>query len=203
MNITINKNLYIYEPSKKNMGNRITKEELYIVRRSISFVTKKYFKNCSIQEDVASECVIKIIDKFEMYDSSKAKLSTWVNRVASNYCIDILRKQKKDVEFYSNTDIASLNIADENKNIFENEGVTIVYSYIKKMFEDFKKIHIEILLFCKLEGESYKEASVKFNTSVENIRTIVFRVINSIRNKIYNDGNEDLILSHLNLKKLI
>jgi len=179
------------------MRNKITKEELYIIQRNIFFVTKKYFKNSTMQEEVASECVIRIIDKFEMYDNSKAKLSTWVNRVASNYCIDILRKQKKDMELFSYIDIVNLNIADDNENIFEKEGIAIVYSYIQKMFSDFQKKHIEILLFCKLEGESYKEASIRFNTSVENIRTIVFRVINGIRNKIYNDGNKELILSYL------
>lgn len=48
-------------------------------------------------EDVAQEAFIKAYQNLRNFSSEKAKFSTWLYRIATNLCIDSLRKNKRKV----------------------------------------------------------------------------------------------------------
>lgn len=59
-------------------------------------------------EDVAQEAFIKAYRSLPGFDTEKASFSTWLYRIATNLCIDTLRKNKrkvhvKDIEFHLET----------------------------------------------------------------------------------------------------
>jgi len=46
-------------------------------------------------EDVAQETFLRLWVNAKKWDPGKAKLSTWLHRIAHNLCIDLLRKQQR------------------------------------------------------------------------------------------------------------
>ena len=58
-------------------------------------VIHKIIKDDALAEDALQECFIKIWRYSKKYDSSKAKLFTWLYRIARNTAIDKLRSNSK------------------------------------------------------------------------------------------------------------
>lgn len=46
-------------------------------------------------EDIAQETFLRLWTNASKWDPAKAKLSTWLHRIAHNLCIDLLRKQQR------------------------------------------------------------------------------------------------------------
>ena len=74
------------------MGEMLSKEEIYSKYRDKVFA---YIRNhVNIQEDAEDLCedvFVKIFEKLDTYDSSKASISTWIYSVTSNTVIDFYR----------------------------------------------------------------------------------------------------------------
>jgi len=49
-------------------------------------------------EDVAQESFIHAFEKLQTYDATKARFSTWLYRIATNKCLDILRRRHRQLD---------------------------------------------------------------------------------------------------------
>lgn len=59
----------------------------------------KFTMSKSLAEDLAQETMVRAIEKIGLYDSKKAKFSTWLITVARNIYIDSLRKKKHEQNY--------------------------------------------------------------------------------------------------------
>lgn len=59
----------------------------------------KFTLNKNIAEDMTQETMVKAIEKFSLYNSQKAKFSTWLISIAQNIYIDYLRKIKREKKY--------------------------------------------------------------------------------------------------------
>ncbi|HRF28255.1 MAG TPA: RNA polymerase sigma factor [Candidatus Saccharibacteria bacterium] len=55
-------------------------------------------KNRASGEDIAQESFIKAYQTLQKFDENKGRFSTWLYKIATNKCIDELRKQKRTVD---------------------------------------------------------------------------------------------------------
>jgi len=53
-------------------------------------------KNAEMAEDATQEIFVKILLSLSKF-SGKSKFSTWLYSITYNYCIDLIRKDKKDI----------------------------------------------------------------------------------------------------------
>lgn len=93
-------------------GDRRAYEAL--VRTHLPAVTRyalRLLGNARDIEDIAQETFLRLWTNASKWDPAKAKLSTWLHRIAHNLCIDLLRKQQRvllsgnfDEEFDSESD---------------------------------------------------------------------------------------------------
>ncbi len=56
----------------------------------------KFTLNKSLAEDLVQETLLRAIEKYEIYDPSKAKFSTWLIAIAQNIYLDGKRKRKRE-----------------------------------------------------------------------------------------------------------
>lgn len=66
-------------------------EDLEALRAPLTRYCYRLLGSAADTEDAVQEALIRASAKADTYDPSRAKLSTWVHRIATNICIDMLR----------------------------------------------------------------------------------------------------------------
>lgn len=151
---------------------------------------KKYYKlvnnliyrmiyNKEDVEDLTQEAFIKAFNSLEKFDHQFA-FSTWLYKIASNNCIDYLRKKKLhtisiDKEIDSEDEDLRFEIPDNeykpDRNILETEKKKIIEDAIASLPEKYKTV---ILLRHKDEME-YDEIAKKLNIPLGTVKAHIFR----------------------------
>lgn len=131
---------------------------------SLFGVIIKVVKDHAIAEDALQETFIKIWKNSASYNSKKAKLFTWLFRIAHNTAIDKLRNYKKTPE---------QNIQIEISNVYTlpttnlNQDVLDIKKHLGTLDEKYQ-IVIHALFF---EGMTHQEASEALNMPLGTIKS--------------------------------
>lgn len=151
---------------------------------------KKYYKlvnnliyrmiyNKEDVEDLTQEAFIKAFNSLEKFDHQFA-FSTWLYKIASNNCIDYLRKKKLntisiDKEIDSEDEDLRFEIPDveykPDRNILDAEKKKILEDAIASLPEKYKTV---ILLRHQDEME-YEEIAQKLNIPLGTVKAHIFR----------------------------
>ncbi len=128
-------------------------------------------------EDVAQEAFIKAYNKLADFSRQKAHFSTWLYRIATNACIDVLRRNRrkvpvKDIE-------AHLDVVLPRH--IENEQLEHIRSAISEL-EPPK--YAEIIRAYFWEGKSYQEIATAYKTTTGTIGTWMRRAKHQLREKL-------------------
>jgi RNA polymerase sigma factor (sigma-70 family) len=169
------------------------------------FLKFKYPKNKETEDDV-SEILIKIFERIDQYDKSKAKFKTWVNKIAKNYMVDKSRKaENKCIQLsfdnandgslclYSNT--SDLDTADLTANITTTNNFSPT-SYFAQPDQDFEnkdalsfisnRIGIEDFHLLNMkygEGYDYNEMEKEMRVSSNTISNRVNYIKSKLKKK--------------------
>lgn len=131
---------------------------------SLYGVILKIITDEDLAQDVLQETFIKVWKKAKTYDSNKARLFTWLYRIAYNTAIDKVRsktkKDKKEVQI-------------ENSNVYKltskglNQDVLDIKTHLKTIDEKYQTV-INALFF---EGMTQQEASEELNIPLGTIKS--------------------------------
>ncbi|CAH8283882.1 RNA polymerase sigma-70 factor (ECF subfamily) [Mariniflexile fucanivorans] len=141
-------------------------------------VIKKIITDDDTAQDVLQESFIKIWRYAKKYDSSKAKLFTWLYRIAYNTAIDKVRSQK-------NKDGKEIQI--ENSTVYKisadelNQDVMDMQKHLSSLDEKYQ-IVINALFF---EGMTQQEASEELDIPLGTIKSRLKIGLRELK-KIYN-----------------
>jgi RNA polymerase sigma-70 factor (ECF subfamily) len=128
-------------------------------------------------EDIAQEAFIKAFKSLKTFSSDKARFSTWLYRIASNLCVDFLRKNKRvfnveDIEVYAQaTDPASMEID-------EVEKVRMLVEQLEP--PKFSKV-IKAYFW---EGKSYQQIAADFGTTTNTVGSWINRAKSQLKEKL-------------------
>lgn len=128
-------------------------------------------------EDVAQEAFIKAYRNIEKFSAEKAKFSTWLYRIATNLCIDALRKNGlyvhvKDIENYLEAILP---------RHIEEEEIT----HIRKIVQELEPPkYAEIIKAYFWEGKSYQELADTYKTTTGTIGTWMSRAKLQLKEKL-------------------
>lgn len=127
-------------------------------------VIKKVIIDDETAQDVLQECFVKIWRYAKKYDASKAKLFTWLYRIAYNTAIDKVRslKNKSGKEVQIETSVVYTFTADSI-----NQDVLDIRKHLKTLDEKYQ-IVINALFF---EGMTQQEASDELNIPLGTIKS--------------------------------
>jgi RNA polymerase sigma-70 factor (ECF subfamily) len=141
-------------------------------------VILKVLNNEELAQDALQETFIKVWKKAESYNANKAKLFTWLYRIAYNTAIDKVRSQ-------TNKDSKEIQI--EASNVYKltskslNEDVMDIKKHLKSIDEKYQ-IVINALFF---EGMTQQEASDELEIPLGTIKSRLKIGLRELK-KIYN-----------------
>ena len=128
-------------------------------------------------EDIAQEAFIKAYKSLNNFSADKASFSTWLYRIATNLCIDTLRKNKRKVHI---KDIES-HLEFTLPRYIEEEEV----AHIRKIVAELEPPkYAEIIKAYFWEGRSYQELADMYDTTTGTIGTWMSRAKLQLKEKL-------------------
>ncbi|MBP8959811.1 MAG: sigma-70 family RNA polymerase sigma factor [Bacteroidales bacterium] len=159
-------------------------------RDSIYFMLLKMVNNTSDAEDLTIETFGKAFKSLNSYTPNFA-FSTWLFKIATNNCIDFLRKkqqtpqvinQEHDEENDSYESTLQSDTPDPEEIMINKQNIAGLYNVVNQLKPRYKKL-IELRYF---KEYSYEEISSKLNIPVGTVKAQLFRaksLLNNILNK--------------------
>ncbi len=158
-------------------------------RESIYFMMQKMVKNQNDADDLTIEAFGKAFNRLEQYSPSFA-FSTWLFKIASNNCIDFLRKKRLNVtsmETGRMTDDGELLFVEAKSDGMDPEQTFIHVQKVKLMRELVTKLkprYRELVEKRYFEELSYEEISEELNLPLGTVKAQLFRARDFLANLI-------------------
>lgn len=133
-------------------------------------------KNREEAEDIAQDAFITAYNKIDTFDPDQARFSTWLYKIATNKCIDMLRKTKKTIE------LDAEKLAEQTMPVSLEEDEKLA---IKNAIEQLEPPKFgEIIRSYYWQGMSYDELAKEYDTTVGTIGTWMRRAKLQLRKEL-------------------
>lgn len=137
-------------------------------------VTRRMLGNEAAAEDAAQEALLRLWTHASSYDPSKAMLSTWLTRIATNLCLDRLRKRQE--EQWDDSYDAPLP-PDQETTVGNRQLTERVDAALRALPERQRTA----LVLCHYEDMSMAEAASVMETTVEAVESLLGRARRSLK----------------------
>ena len=128
-------------------------------------------------EDIAQEAFIKAYERLGDFSASKGRFSTWLYRIATNLCIDVLRKYKRKVIVE--------NIEDRLEAVLPKHIENEEAEHLRNLIEQLEPPKYgEIIKAYFWEGKSYQDIAAVYGTSTNTVGTWISRAKSQLREKL-------------------
>ncbi len=128
-------------------------------------------KEESLAQDATQDVMMKILLNLSKF-GGKSKFSTWVYSITYNFCIDFIRKKKKDKSQYYEDVSQFEDVVDE---IDDKELLEIELDRLKEIMDKIPPADKSILMMKYLDGMSIKEICVVINKTESAIKMQIKR----------------------------
>ena len=170
----------LVQSARQNNNQQAYTQLMKLYRDSIYFMLLKMTNNSTDAEDLTIEAFGKAFKKLDQYTPNYA-FSTWLFKIASNNCIDYIRKQKKRA-------LANANSTDEENNfdLAQNipcEGLDPEEHFIKTqkkekvraVVEKLKPHYKKLIALRYFDEYSYEEIAKKLDLPLGTVKAQLFR----------------------------
>jgi len=181
-----------------SLSKHISDEELvclYIDTQNINYFNSIYdrysdrifakslslLKEVNAAEDATQEIFVKILLSLSKFNN-RSKFSTWVYSVTYNYCIDVIRKGKKEIIEYQDNFVE---YSDREKEVSDSEILEMNVQQLSEVMELMISEDKMILLMKYHDDISIKEISTILNKSESAVKMKILRAKDRFL-KIYN-----------------
>jgi len=160
-------------------------------RDSIYFMMLKMVKNSDDADDLTIEAFGKAFNRLEQYSPSYA-FSTWLFKIASNNCIDFIRKKRIQVSSLDtgfSTENGETIYIDAQSNTLDPEETYMQDQKIKHMrllVSKLKPRYRELVEKRYFEELSYEEIAEELNLPLGTVKAQLFRARDFLANLIEN-----------------
>lgn len=160
-------------------------------REPVYYMLLKMVKNTDDAEDLTIEAFGKAFNRIQQYSPNYA-FSTWLFKIASNNCIDFIRKKRVHLtsmdHAYSNEDGQSVKI-DVESGTMDPEETIIKQQKVKmmrKVVEKLKPRYRDLIKKRYFEELTYEEISVEMDLPLGTVKAQLFRAREFLANLMKN-----------------
>jgi RNA polymerase sigma factor (sigma-70 family) len=153
---------------------------LHHYRDSLYFMMLKMTNNPYDADDLTIEAFGKAFKKLDQYTPDYA-FSTWLFKIASNNCIDFLRRNRKntlsmrsDYEGSAENDITNTIISqspDPEENVINEQKIKLMREVVEKLKPHYRHL-VELRYF---DEYSYEEIAVELDLPLGTVKAQLFR----------------------------
>lgn len=144
-------------------------------------------KDESAAEDSMQDIFMKILLNLSKF-SGKSKFSTWIYSITYNYCIDVIRRKKKDKSVL----VEDMSMAhDTEEDLNDSELLEVSISRLKVILEEIPVMDKAILLMKYQDEMSIKEISATLSKSESAIKMKIKRAKQKFR-KIHKENFKEV-----------
>jgi len=153
-----------------------------LVKRHLTAISHYAFRLLGNQrdtEDISQEVFLRLWTHAAKWQPKKAKLSTWLHRIAHNLCVDFMRKHGRTILDEEPTELEK-NDEDYDSNEPEldaNDRAQSLNSALNSLPESQRSA----LMLCHYAGFSNKEAAAIMNVSVKALESNIARARRKLR----------------------
>ena len=151
-----------------------------IYKDSIYFMLLKMVNNKDDAEDLTIEAFGKAFNSLKQYTPNYA-FSTWLFKIASNNCIDFLRKKKKKIMSIDNSienkdgDEIAIELKSDartpEQETIRDQKIEVMRTYVKKLKPRYETL-VEMRYFKEM---SYEEISTELGLPLGTVKAQLFR----------------------------
>jgi RNA polymerase sigma-70 factor (ECF subfamily) len=142
-------------------------------------------------EDAAQEVFMRVQRKIDTYNP-EFSLSNWILKIASNYCVDLLRKRGKEKRLFVPDTSESLDPSSDKpsplRNILTSEKGKRVRCAIASLDEKFRTP----LILAFYNDFTYDEIAESMGIPRNTVATLLFRGKQQLREKLKKENYHDL-----------
>ena len=176
----------LLKEGKQSAFNRLLDDyQQKVFSTCISFVPNK-----EDAEDIAQEVFLEIFKSISRFKGD-SKLSTWIYRIATNKCLEFIRKKNTKKRFAFMQSILGNEIALDKTTYFtefnhpgivlENkEKSAIIFKAINSLSENQRAI----FTLAKIDGKSYQEIKEITGKSLSSVESVMFRAKKGLQEKL-------------------
>ncbi len=137
--------------------------------------------------DAAQEVFVRVYKNIESF-KEQSSFTTWLYRITTNVCSDILRKRQKNTGVISINgvldDDKELDIPDENPTPEENAELTERQRAVRDAIASLKDEYRIVITLCDMEDMSYDEISEVLRLPVGTVKSRINRARNALKKKL-------------------
>ncbi|WP_158976046.1 RNA polymerase sigma factor [Cellulophaga sp. L1A9] len=163
-----------------------------VYKDKIFYTCLSFVPNKEDAEDIAQEVFIEIFKSIKKFKENSA-LSTWIYRIATNKCLEFIRKKNTKKRFAFLQVINGNDISLTNSNYFtevnhpgiilENKEKTKLLFYAINQLPESQRL---VFTLHKLEGKSYQEINDLTRKSISSIESLMFRAKKKLQELLVN-----------------
>ena len=129
-------------------------------------------------EDVAQKAFIKAYEKLDSFESDKARYSTWLYRIATNMCLDVLKASKRTLPGGAEA-MAGAEALDAA--LMHDESIREVRAAVLKLMPPEHRRAIEAYYW---EGMSYQQIADELNAPINTVKSWMRRAKQQLRSEL-------------------
>jgi RNA polymerase sigma factor (sigma-70 family) len=175
-----NRDLQLVELAREKHDQKAYAELMGLYKDAIYFMCLKMMNNPDDAEDMTIEAFGKAFKKLDQYTPDFA-FSTWLFKIASNNCIDFIRKKKMDLlsinRVYDDEEGIEMshNIPghgqDPEEKMIEKQKIKLMREVVEKLKPHYKQL-VTLRYF---EEYSYEEISEEMDLPLGTVKAQLFR----------------------------
>ena len=155
-----------------------------VIKDNQNLIYKICYSYCSDPEnrkDLQQEILIQLWNSFSKFDG-RAKLSTWIYRIALNTAITFYRNDCKQNDKKVTIDASIISLTGFEYVPEQDENITMLYQFIENLKEMDKAL---ILLY--LDDNKYKDIAEILGISETNVATKINRIKKILKEQFRNN----------------
>ena len=141
---------------------------------AIEVYAKRIVNDDTLAQDVAQDVMVVLWQRASDFNPNKARLTTWLHRIAHNRCIDIMRKRQREVSWDPSESEHPLTESDTPR---EQRSIDVA---LKRLSESQRTA----LVLTYYQNLSNREVAEIMNSSVRAVESLLVRARGNLKKQL-------------------